>query len=134
MGDPDSLILSTTSGSASTPTLIDYTNRFFGIMSDDGSAFSDVVITHSGVDTIVIHGFDNVEAFSSVIPEPSSFVLLGIGVVVGLTTFIRSAMRETRRAGEEATRIAATLKHEQEQGEPPRDDWTGDEPPDEDAS
>ena len=33
-----------------------------------------------------------------------------LGVVVGLATFIRSALIETRRAGREATRIAATLR------------------------
>ena len=33
-----------------------------------------------------------------------------LGVVVGLVTFTRKAMVETRRAGREASRIAATVK------------------------
>ena len=52
-----------------------------------------------------------------------------LGVVVGLGTFIRRALIETRRAGSEGARIAATLSDEREP-DPDPNDRTGDEPAD----
>ena len=49
-----------------------------------------------------------------------------VGVVVGLATFIRSAMIETRRAARDASRIATTLKDE---GKIPNDEPPDDEDP-----
>ena len=54
-----------------------------------------------------------------------------LGVVVGLTTFIRRAMIETGKAGREATRIAGTIERTKAESAEtdPDDEWPDDDQP-----